>query len=85
MYQNSCANAGGCAEQDHFDPLISQEPSTVPLELDYSGFDIVKATQYGAASRVRELVESGWDVNQPDNETVRICLKPKYVFYHENI
>lgn len=43
-----------------------------PADHDYSGFDIVKATQYGAITRVRELVEAGWDVNQPDSETVSL-------------
>lgn len=71
MYQTSC-NPGVCAEVDQVDPLISQEPSSLPTELDYSGFDIVKATQYGALSRVRELVDSGWNVNQPDSETVTL-------------
>lgn len=75
MYQTQqCINAAGvCAEPDRVDPLISQEPSMeLPMELDYSGFDIVKATQYGAISRVRELVDAGWDVNQPDSETVTL-------------
>lgn len=36
--------------------LIPQEPQTAP-ETDYSGFDIVKATQYGSLTRVKELVE----------------------------
>lgn len=74
MYQaNSCGvTAGVCAEQDRDNPLISQEPSSLPMELDYSGFDIVKATQYGALGRVRELVDAGWDVNQPDSETVTL-------------
>lgn len=74
MYQaNSCGvTAGVCAEQDRVDPLISQEPSSLPVELDYSGFDIVKATQYGAIGRVKELADAGWDVNQPDSETVTL-------------
>lgn len=74
MYQNAyIAAASGCAEPDcERDPLISQEPPMIPVEHDYSGFDIVKATQYGAIGRVRELIESGWDVNQPDNETVTL-------------
>jgi palmitoyltransferase len=67
MYQNTCSVY---AEIDKLDPYISQEPSSLPIEHDYSGFDIVKATQFGAIARVRELVEAGWDVNQPDHETV---------------
>lgn len=39
--------------------LISQEPATAP-ETDYSGFDIVKATQYGSLTRVKELVEGSY-------------------------
>ncbi|CRL08133.1 CLUMA_CG020884, isoform A [Clunio marinus] len=72
MYQNSCAVTGVCHEQDQNDSMIFQEPSLLCVESDYSGFDIVKATQYGALSRVRELVESGWDINQPDKETVTL-------------
>jgi palmitoyltransferase ZDHHC13/17 len=73
MYQNSCVTASGvCAEQDIVDPLISQEPSSLPCELDYSGFDITKATQYGAINRVKELVSQGIDINAPDSETVTL-------------
>lgn len=49
-----------------------REPQAPPADLDYGGFDIVKATQYGAVARVKELVEAGWDVNQPDAETVTL-------------
>lgn len=75
MYQKACSAAsGGCVEADNLnrDGLISREPVVAPVEHDYSGFDIVKATQYGAIARVRELVEAGWDVNQPDSETVTL-------------
>lgn len=73
MYQKACSAAsGGCVEADNRDGLISREPVVAPIEHDYSGFDIVKATQYGAVARVRELVEAGWDVNQPDSETVTL-------------
>lgn len=74
MYQNACsAAAGGCLEQEQ-DPnaLINRDPDQLPVEHDYSGFDIVKATQYGAISRVRELIDAGWDINQPDGETVTL-------------
>ena len=41
------------------------------VDEDYSKFDIVKATQYGAFDRCKELIESGMaDVNRPDNENV---------------
>lgn len=73
MYQNCATASGVCAEVDRGgDPLISHEPSSLPIEHDYSGFDIVKATQYGAITRVRELVDAGFDVNQPDSETVTL-------------
>jgi hypothetical protein len=50
MYQNACgaaaASAGGCvgSERDCHS-LISKEPAVPAVEHDYSGFDIVKATQ----------------------------------------
>ncbi|XP_019869510.2 palmitoyltransferase Hip14 isoform X2 [Aethina tumida] len=77
MYQNACgaaaASAGGCVETDRdCHGLINQEPSVPTIEHDYSGFDIVKATQYGAYGRVKELVEAGYNVNQRDSETVTL-------------
>ncbi|XP_031566857.1 palmitoyltransferase ZDHHC17-like [Actinia tenebrosa] len=51
------------------------------VEMDYSLFDLVKATQYGILSRVKELVEKeGVDPKQTDNENIQghlqivICL-----------
>uniref|UniRef100_A0A182TRT0 Palmitoyltransferase n=1 Tax=Anopheles melas TaxID=34690 RepID=A0A182TRT0_9DIPT len=76
MYQSACtaAAAGGCSEPERHDRdgLITHETAVAPVEHDYSGFDIVKATQYGAIARVKELIEAGWDVNQPDSETVTL-------------
>lgn len=75
MYQSACsAAAGGCSEPERTDRdgLIAHESAVAPVEHDYSGFDIVKATQYGAIGRVKELIEAGWDVNQPDSETVTL-------------
>ncbi|XP_050333974.1 palmitoyltransferase Hip14 [Bactrocera neohumeralis] len=81
MYQTACnvATTGSCVPGTENDrdaerqaALMAQQPPTAPVEPDYSGFDIVKATQYGAIARVRELIESGWDVNQPDSETVTL-------------
>ncbi|GBP07474.1 Palmitoyltransferase Hip14 [Eumeta japonica] len=78
MYESACgaAAAGGQCGSGNTQPdgegLVSREPPPAPVERDYSGFDIVKATQYGAFSRVKELVEAGWDVNQPDHETVTL-------------
>lgn len=53
MYQNACgaaaASAGGCVETDReCHGLISSEASVPAAEHDYSGFDIVKATQVQA-------------------------------------
>lgn len=78
MYQNACnAVAGGCNEQEkdntNKDGIIANPvKSVLNVEHDYSGFDIIKATQYGAINRVKELIEAGWNVNQPDSETVTL-------------
>lgn len=84
MYQRTCgaaAGVAGCSVPAHEcdrEPCLNnqkhhnQTNNQPPVELDYSGFDIVKATQYGAITRVKELVEAGWDVNQPDTETVSL-------------
>ncbi|XP_050341961.1 palmitoyltransferase Hip14 [Nymphalis io] len=75
MYDSTCGAAatGQCGKsQREGDGPPPREPPPAPLERDYSGFDIVKATQYGAFARVKELVEAGWDVNQPDHETVTL-------------
>uniref|UniRef100_A0A665V0E7 Palmitoyltransferase n=1 Tax=Echeneis naucrates TaxID=173247 RepID=A0A665V0E7_ECHNA len=37
-----------------------------------SSWDIVKATQFGALERCKELVEAGYDVRQPDKENVTL-------------
>ncbi|XP_052737938.1 palmitoyltransferase Hip14 [Bicyclus anynana] len=74
MYEGTCgaAAAGQCGAAQREGESAPREPPPAPLERDYSGFDIVKATQYGAFARVKELVEAGWDVNQPDHETVTL-------------
>ncbi|XP_066137592.1 palmitoyltransferase Hip14 [Euwallacea fornicatus] len=77
MYQNACgaaaAGAGICVETDKDShSLISKEPQVPAIDNDYSGFDVVKATQYGAFARVQELIEAGYDVNQKDSETVTL-------------
>jgi len=41
-------------------------------EQDFSTFDIVKATQYGAFERVKQLIENGFDVNKRDEENVTL-------------
>ncbi|XP_028157492.1 palmitoyltransferase Hip14 isoform X2 [Ostrinia furnacalis] len=75
MYDSTCGAAatGQCGKgQPDGDGPPKRDPPPAPIERDYSGFDIVKATQYGAFARVKELVEAGWDVNQPDRETVTL-------------
>ncbi|XP_052834225.1 palmitoyltransferase ZDHHC17 [Octopus bimaculoides] len=39
---------------------------------DYSNYDIVRATQYGAYKRCHELIEGGYDVNTLDKENVSL-------------
>nr|CAB3267899.1 ZF(DHHC)-4 zinc finger protein [Phallusia mammillata] len=39
---------------------------------DHSGWDIVKATQYGVYSRCKELVENGYDVRTPDADNITL-------------
>ncbi|XP_067318805.1 palmitoyltransferase ZDHHC13 [Anolis sagrei] len=51
---------------------LLKEQDVVPLVEDYSTFDIVKATQYGLLERCQELVEAGYDVRQPDKESVTL-------------
>lgn len=41
-------------------------------DIDTSQFDAVRATQYGALDRLRELVDAGQDVNQRDDENVTL-------------
>ncbi|KAG5883927.1 hypothetical protein JTB14_032150 [Gonioctena quinquepunctata] len=77
MYQNACgaaaASAGGCVETDRdCHSLISKEPTVPAVEHDYSGFDIVKATQYGAFVRVKDLILAGYDINERDSENVTL-------------
>lgn len=77
MYQNSCgaavASGGSCVESDRdYHSLISKDHTVPVIEHDCSSFDIIKATQYGAYSRVKELIEKGYDVNQRDSENVTL-------------
>lgn len=39
---------------------------------DFKDFDIVKATQYGAFERCKQIIESGYDVNERDSENVTL-------------
>lgn len=57
------------------DKVHTEPPSLQPkreVEQDTSGFDIVKATQYGAFNRVQDIIEGGFDVNQRDEENVTL-------------
>lgn len=63
-----------CTEADpEKDSIIVKSEPDKPAnfnELDCKDFDIVRATQYGALERVRELVDDGYDVNKPDNDLI---------------
>ncbi|KAG7327787.1 hypothetical protein KOW79_009393 [Hemibagrus wyckioides] len=50
----------------------TQQPKKYPHIEDSSSWDIVKATQFGAFDRCKELVEAGYDVRQPDKENVTL-------------
>lgn len=67
MYQNTCgaaaASAGGCVETDKdCHSLISKEPPIPAVEHDYSGFDIVKATQV--------KIKIGYFITEPISNTI---------------
>lgn len=78
MFQKSCGSvtAGSCyqAEHDRGDAIIVAPTDEVNSDdIDCSSFDIVRATQFGAIERVRQLVEEeGADVNQTDEDTVTL-------------
>ncbi|XP_051506649.1 putative palmitoyltransferase ZDHHC13 [Myxocyprinus asiaticus] len=50
----------------------TQQPRKFSHPEDSSSWDIVKATQYGALERCKELIEAGYDVRQPDKENVTL-------------
>ncbi|XP_071100123.1 palmitoyltransferase ZDHHC17-like isoform X2 [Haliotis cracherodii] len=54
------------------DAEVASAPQAMPGPEDFKNFDIVRATQYGAFDRVRELIEAGYDVNQMDKENVSL-------------
>ena len=56
-------------QQDEINKAKQQQEQP---ETDYSEFDIIKATQYGALNRVQELIEQGYDVNLGDEENVKL-------------
>ncbi|XP_054468147.1 putative palmitoyltransferase ZDHHC13 [Anoplopoma fimbria] len=51
---------------------INQQPKRRSHLDDSGSWDIVKATQFGILERCKELVESGYDVRQPDKENVSL-------------
>ncbi|KAG5672899.1 hypothetical protein PVAND_002987 [Polypedilum vanderplanki] len=78
MYQKTCGatTSISCAEKDpenEKDTIIVKsdvnENSSLK-NIDCSNFDIVKAVQYGNVDRVRFLIDSGYDVNNPDDEKI---------------
>ncbi|XP_052418041.1 putative palmitoyltransferase ZDHHC13 isoform X2 [Carassius gibelio] len=50
----------------------TQQPRKVSHPEDSSSWDIIKATQFGALERCKELIEAGYDVRQPDKENVTL-------------
>lgn len=64
----------GCVNPD------DDRPSSPPIENalqqpgpeDFQNFDPVRATQYGAFDRIKDLVEGGFDVNTMDKENVSL-------------
>ena len=75
MIQKTCgASAGSCVEPEHDKDAIifrsETDDKNLSKNIDCSDFDIVRAVQYGAHERVLELIEAGYDINQPDNDTV---------------
>ncbi|XP_027008062.1 putative palmitoyltransferase ZDHHC13 [Tachysurus fulvidraco] len=50
----------------------TQQPKKYTHVDDSSSWDIVKATQFGAFDRCKELVEAGCDVRHPDKENVTL-------------
>ncbi|CAG2170646.1 unnamed protein product [Oppiella nova] len=60
---------GGASEPSGSEPSGGGD---VSVARDVSDLDVVRATQYGAFERCKELVESGFDVNQRDAENVTL-------------
>ncbi|RWS29021.1 zinc finger protein-like protein [Leptotrombidium deliense] len=62
-----------CDHESHSKHTTKTDSTTkVNADVDFSTFDIVKATQYGALTRVQELIDAGYDVNQRDSENVTL-------------
>jgi len=71
-----CHTAKNSSYADNSSNKVHTAPPTPKakkeVEQDTSSFDIVKATQYGAFDRVQEIIESGFDVNERDEENVTL-------------
>jgi len=66
-----CDISNTAPDKIHTDPPTPRNQKK-DSEQDTSGFDIVKATQYGAFDRVQEIVDAGFDINQRDEENVTL-------------
>jgi len=66
-----CDISNSTSEKIHTDPPTPRNQNK-EFDQDSSGFDIVKATQYGAFDRVQEIVQSGFDINERDEENVTL-------------
>lgn len=62
------------AEDNEYSEPVEKTSSTSrqPQNEDFKNFDIVRATQYGAYERCRELIEADYDVNTLDKENVSL-------------
>ncbi|CAG2181580.1 unnamed protein product, partial [Oppiella nova] len=60
---------GGASEPSGSEPSGGGD---VSVARDVSDLDVVRATQYGAFERCKELIESGFNVNQRDAENVTL-------------
>lgn len=81
MFQKTCGSvtAGSCTEAEHDRGDVLTAAITVPHsdepvsdDIDCSKFNAVLAVQFGALERLRELVEAGADVNEPDQDTITL-------------
>jgi len=66
-----CDISNTVSDKVHTDPPTPRNQKKDP-DQDSSEFDIVKATQYGAFERVQEILQSGFDINQRDEENVTL-------------
>jgi len=75
MKDCNTVNPQAYCDTSGLDPSVVQSQPATPrkkVEQDTSQFDVVKATQYGALDRVKEIIEKGFDVNQRDEENITL-------------